>query len=540
MEDKDLQFTDWQKTIKETLGTEQWVTVYNVDYEDAVAGFSETRFCALIPNELVPKALEKTDWDFMIGHGMPGHIRYGATGETKYFRFGDDDGIEPLVICREYYGIREDTVEILDEFRHWFNLYEERDGRMVRFDDDGDEEEVVRISHKNIQIKLKYLKEFLALKNMQLALFFEMRRHSKQSLSELGLEEKSETVQGENYRYVYSTNTWDLGEEWKSYGRLIGKKMIEGAKDFKHEFPWERRDKQCEDFIIGVDSEGKEIIHTCDRDELANMFGANEGAARDITPVFFKRDVLDKYYANPTKYEIEDGILRCKGLWSLRMDNNHDKYITVLLCDLGLLSSKEQKHWRNYNIPPDGHISEVAFRRGFLAQFTDPQRSDLRFKYVYRRIQKKWLKEVGWTLFKSLRSEDEHHFTTLRIPTKEDQSEFDQQITSVSKILIESINEKMITGEIPDDIVGSINRLEAYLKSKGIEQAECIIFLRNLQDLRDGMAHRKGEKFKRGSEYFGLSEKGFVKTIDAILATATHHLEQIESLIEKLQPVPQV
>jgi hypothetical protein len=42
-----------------------------------------------------------------------------------------------------------------------------------------------------------------------------------------------------------------------------------------------------------------------------------------LTPVFFRRAVLAKYLAEPERYEVGDGGLRCSGFWSLRMDNDH-------------------------------------------------------------------------------------------------------------------------------------------------------------------------------------------------------------------------
>ena len=50
-----------------------------------------------------------------------------------------------------------------------------------------------------------------------------------------------------------------------------------------------------ETFIIGTDDVGNTIEFTCDSDALANYFGANPQAPHFLTPVFFKRAVLEKY-----------------------------------------------------------------------------------------------------------------------------------------------------------------------------------------------------------------------------------------------------
>jgi aspartyl-tRNA(Asn)/glutamyl-tRNA(Gln) amidotransferase subunit A len=46
-----------------------------------------------------------------------------------------------------------------------------------------------------------------------------------------------------------------------------------------------------------------------------------------LTPVFFRRAVLAKYLAEPERYEVGDGDLRCSGFWSLRMDNDHPQHV---------------------------------------------------------------------------------------------------------------------------------------------------------------------------------------------------------------------
>jgi len=45
-------------------------------------------------------------------------------------------------------------------------------------------------------------------------------------------------------------------------------------------------------------------------------------------------------------------------------------------------------------------------------------------------------------LFKPLAEEDGHYFKTLRVPLTKEQKEFDEQVLALTKIFIDSLNEK--------------------------------------------------------------------------------------------------
>lgn len=135
----------------------------------------------------------------------------------------------------------------------------------------------------------------------------------------------------------------------------------------------------------------------------------------------------------------------------------------------------------------------------------------------------------GWDLFKPLRQEDEHYFTSLHVPTGENQKEFDDQVMALAKVLVERINEaelaKYITVEKGDK---GITKLDKYLELMRLAgRAEVIAFLRNLNGLRSGPAHVKGADYTRAATHFDLESKGLVGTLTAILDQATTIVEQV-------------
>lgn len=515
--------------IKEKFGCEEWVTT--VLLNENVAS-SDTIYCVLIPESMSEEALGDPSWAFQMGDGLPQYVTsyYEGKEETKYYRFSYNS-IEPLVILRKFHGIKEEYWEINEEFRHYFNLYEDRkNGKFIEIDDNGDETDVAIMQKDIVRIRLNNIKEFLAVKKMRLLIQYEFNRFSPKTLEEQGIKELDVTVKEDQYCYTLYIRNFDFSDDnTKSHARLFGVKLIQGFTEVKPRGLF-NQDKKYEDFFIGFDENGKEITSTCDEKKLSNFFGANKGAPNYLMPVFFSKDVLAKYYAQPSKYSVHDGSVSCAGLWSLPIDNNHPDHVVVFLGDLGKLKNKEQLYWKHYNLKTKGKISHVAWARAFQAEFADPEKSDLFFKYRYPVVQENWKAKMGWDLFLPLSHEDEYHLKTLRIPLTNEQKEFDEQVLSLTKLLIDCLNEKdLVKGLSVKPNSKGITKLEAFLESKGFRASEMIKFLRNLQDLRSsGVAHLKGEEYSKMKAAFGIGDKELSEVFNGILVEAIKVLNTLD------------
>jgi hypothetical protein len=518
-----LRFEDFIGKRLPRIGTEQWVTVYRSERDDEE---SLGIFCALVPEDRAPAALEGAQWDELIGFGMPGEVTSYRDGKEtrRYCRFGGDDGHEPLVFIRNFHGTHSGYLEVSEEFRHYFNLFENRaNGIFAVVDEAGDDVEVIRLSGKQVDINLRYLKAFLAARRMVLAVFFDLVRHSARTADELGLTGETEITRTADTTYQLYGGPWSpvARERHHTFARLLGKKLIYGSAA-------EKPAEVFEEFIIGTDSEGRPVSHTCDPDRLANCFGANPEAPHYLTPVFFRRGVLNKYFDNPEKYSVEDGYLRCAGLWGMAIDNNHPAFVVVYLGDLGRdLPAKERPYWKSFNVSPEGGVSEVNFRRSILARSTSPAMKDLLFKERLERFQIDWFKQYGWDLFKPLSQADRHFTVALRIPLINEQKHFDEQVLALAKVLIDSINESKLNSLIPvqSPNTRSLKKLQVYLDEAGLDSAEHIQFLKELWSLRHGAPHRKGDEYHRAAEAFGVVKKGFIAAFTDILAQAIAFLD---------------
>lgn len=291
------------------------------------------------------------------------------------------------------------------------------------------------------------------------------------------------------------------------------------------------------EFIIGIDDSGELTTYTSYPDALANFFGANPSAPHFLTPVHFRRDVLDKYYQKPSMYLVESGVLHCGHEWGLPIDNNHDDKVCAWLGDLGRIPYDEQLYWRAHNIPPTGTLSETFYSNQILAEATDSNRPDYLFISSYENLQNACRENLGWHLLLPLDSDDSHHLQALRIPSTEEQCEFDELVLSLTKILVDSIHEKKLKELMPkscdDNNISGLKLLECVCRHIGVKDfAKHIHYLRKLQSLRSaGVAHRKGKKYKKISGELSIGSKNLCVVFVKLLEEGTNCLNFFTSII---------
>ena len=492
--------------------------------------------CQMIPIDAVDKELENDDtngWQTL----TPGFTEYGSgeNAEVVYLRFGDDSGAEPLIIKRDFDGLGvDDEIEISEEFRLLNNLYYYRTRN--EYVDLENDTVVIKVENGYVTVHKGYLIRFLAVKEMAMIVHLDSRYFldsidksikigSAEILLDKGIATFTSAVQGR-----------------RNFSMLYAKLAILGChlSDCGY-WPFTEWKKEYENFIIGVDNMGNERLFTCNPNCLDNYFGKNPDAPLYLTPVFFKREVLQKYYDAPKRYSIEDGVLRCGSQWLISIDNQSSEYVSAYLGDLGrdLPSQREQKHWRQFNIAIDGELSKAKRGRDFFSLFIDPDSPVFQFQHKYKSLNKEFTNRLGWELFLPLNEDDVYNFSGLRIPLSNSQPEFDSQVLSLVKVMIDSLNEKKITSFYVDpdnEFKGSITKLNKMLDTIGIQGADIhISFLRALQELRStGTGHRKGKSYEKASRVFGLPDCGFRPAFEGILRQAVGFLDFMQSNVDAI------
>lgn len=493
----------YENFITQKHGEENWVTVYRllpISDSEQDAGM----YCALVTQDSTDQAMSNTGWDIGFGQGGSGFSCTSEDGKSKVdYNLNIDDPFLRLVLQRDFNGLCENYCEILEEFRLLYNLfYDPNKNIYLDFDDSGDPIEVIKLEENEIKIKRKYLKSFMAVKQMNLLLYFESTWHTTEEISlEIEVKEKNWTYS------IYSGDSYVKG--YSRFLRICGKKLFScEAVDTCNIWPFKTK-KKYQSFIIGGD-EDTIIEFTSNPEKLSNYFGKNPDAPHYLTPVFFKNEVMQKYYGS-SKYTVQDGYLIKNGIWRLRFDNNSDDHISVFLGDLGDdLPEVEQIYWRSFNILPDNRqISRANFERSFLGNPYDSEKAEHIFKTKFNEFQEYWLSKYGWYFFLPLTAKDMHFFDSIRTLLSNEQSEFDNQILGLAKSTIDSVNIKDLSKFLNIDQEKSISLiLKLVENSQNFDDFQEL--LRGVQALRSsGVAHRKGTEYEKQIKKYEVFDNNY-------------------------------
>ena len=522
--------TDVLEKVIPSVGADGWQSLY-LSHGQHPDRFG--LFCALVEAKTAKACLEHDSWDIQIGDGLPGFSQGWNEGreETTYHRFGALGGIRPLVIYRQFHGAFPGYPELCEEFRHYHDLaHDQKRNLLLDFDRSGYEIEVVRIASGKVEARLKYLREFQAGTGLYLGIYIDSVRYSNLTLGQIPPDQRELVHVDARARYTRHVVECDHIEEFATFSRLLAKVLLPPPNiNQAGVWPFSEADRESEaevSFIFGTDHDGRPVECTSNPNKLDNYFGANPGAPHYLTPIYFRRDVLSKYYADPDRYTVSDGHLSCLGLWGCQIDNNHPSHVVVFLGDLGRdLPPDERLHWKQFNVPPEGGVSEPNFRRSFLAQWSAPTAADLVFRQEYMHLNRAWQTQQGWFLFLPPEQGDEHLIDTVRVPVNNSQAELDAQVLSLAKLLVDSLNEKALEDQGGKAEAGDkgITKFARFLKTTNFKEGIAVVqLLRDLQTLRStGSGHRKGSAYHKILADLGADARDKPMLFKALLQQAT-------------------
>ncbi len=487
-----------------------WITVARSD--DSDKRDSRSLFSALAPdNQSVREQLFRgTDWD--VHPDNFGHPCFDGRGEVE-FSLGNkassnDVVIESFMVYRNFHGPFPNAFEPVQNFILYHNLV--RDDASGQYIEPISTDPVIRyFGSENVQIRLRHLKDYLAARKMLLVRFHDHHRRIARPVAEIiGKDHDSLKINSDSR--LYTVNVYTFEEEGS---RLCGKDIIKPYDEPRHRdyLFLSRKDKKYEDFIWKLDPDGNRIEASC---------APNKASDNLVRWIYFRKTVLQKYYASPRSCQVSDGQLKHLDLWSISYGQNECNLVTVLLGDLGNLPHEEQLHWKQYNVDPEGGIGRAFFERQFMAKFTESDDPVHRIVHLRGQINKKFQETFGFLLFRQLAEDDRHVLDTLHSLTSNEQKEFDEQILYLAKCFVDSLDTKSLksrtnwTPEVYD--AGHNNTLKYFdhflRENTGLQPSDVsglVKIFKMIQNLRSlSTAHTKSSGYKEYLKKTNLDKFG--------------------------------
>lgn len=353
-------------------------------------------------------------------------------------------GGEKLIFRRSFDGVQkgDSPIELSQKLIHALDLYFvlERNA-YCRLDDHGDIEDVVRVirieldqgrgSLIAVTILAKDLSTYMTLVDMALVYFFDFTRT------------KSGGFNGWGDHLRIDHNAPDLfyhggGIGNASYvnGRMIVRSTI-SRQQLVNEWEEESNPKKKREYVsfkIFDRKNNVEVETSCAPEFLSNYFQQSE-LPWEISPAFFRPDVLHRFKADPEKYNLDDRSISCRNAWYLKSyDINDAGQVHAYIGDLAHLPIEEQRYWQSFNEWPKGTISKRAHENDILGEFSseyDP------LNLLKHKVGKLNAAPPEWWQPRS-----EAHMDAARYPATDSTLEWANEIMAFDQFLVEGFQLK--------------------------------------------------------------------------------------------------
>ena len=344
---------------------------------------------------------------------------------------------------RRYFEINQDYAHITDI--HWRSEH----GAFVKYDHHGDIDPIVSATHNQqhnvslVSFKRHPLEEYLAATNSSLIQRFDFTLLKRGSFS--GWSKDPEKFTDETQDFFYRQKL-DGNSAYTTGIQIIpiSRAKQDIFKQIKNGFTGGHAQEYAT-FIIH-DWRNNEITKaSTNAQDTTNYFQAEgNDLPFELSPAFFRPDVLLKYKADRDKYTVTEREVECRAAWMLRgYDINEAGQVHAYICDLRKLPYSEQQYWASYNEEPKASISERAVINDFHGRFSNiitPLSKTLRL------IQEWDQKQVTWWQLKN-----KDLLKQVNLPITSSKDEWSDAFMGLSKLIIEGFDIKSIRSKLDEE-----------------------------------------------------------------------------------------
>ena len=291
------------------------------------------------------------------------------------------EGGESLIFRRFFHGVDKGAarIEVSQKLIHALDLYWlDEESAFCRLDEHGDVEPVIRVIQLErftgrdfdvlVTIKTHDLARYMIVTGTALVQKFDFTRFLPGAFGGWGHNAEFRE-HGSDLFY----NAAKQGNASYVNGIMVNRTKLT-YDDLVHEYQvkWDDSAKQYATFKA-YDWKNQRIAEiSCAPNALASYFEKDSPLPFQITPAFFKPDVLQRYKADPEKYRLEARSIHSRAGWSLKtFDVNEEGQVHTYLHYLGDLPYQEQLYWQSFNEWPKASISARAFKTDIMGEWTD-------------------------------------------------------------------------------------------------------------------------------------------------------------------------
>ncbi|WP_321494402.1 hypothetical protein [uncultured Desulfobacter sp.] len=451
---------------------------------------------AEVLSELTPKALSSwshdnsSGWSICEGMGRdkPWLEPPMSSSQPEQLKVG-----EQLLFQRSFYGVkgREHYYELSDKFLQIMGLhYMHELSAWCKLDDNGDIDQLVKVHSIGkrgivISIRWKLLAEYCYLTETVVVRLFDVERVDRSNFT-----------------------AWDDDHEEMVNDRGVsGKRKImpghasyfRGGQAFKPEFKKEAVEiKQFESFIALDWKNGRTEEISCAPEAIDNYFTKSD-KPYEMSPAFFKAEVLLKYKGDIDKYSLSERRLTSRAGWELKtFDINEAGQVHTYLIYLQGLPHREQLHWKQYNEQPKTALSDRAVATDFQGNFYDGYYPVAALKKTLEKIDNQG---VTWWIMKNRVLKDALHPVVTQSA-----AEWKEEILKLDQVLIEGFVKKELKvkaielGQKPPASDRELKLLEKSLIGSGFDEEQAYDVLTPFHQVHYWRSVLKGHIFGKTAQ----------------------------------------
>lgn len=394
---------------------------------------------------------------------------------------------------KSYYEINQKISHILGV--HY--VYERQ--AWCKLDTHGDIEDIFKIFNLNsfprnkiceiICVKKKVLGEYASVENLKLARMFDFTRH-KSGSSDLGNNLNHSDLT--NLSSIFGSLSVSPGT--RSYSRGFQVLDIKICKEQAINSVWagshsDEKKQYCtyiaNDFKNKITSE-----ISCAPKCLANYFTKSD-LPFEMTPAFFRPEVLSKYKSDRAKYQFNDRSVGCRSSWHLKtFDVNSAGQVHTYLIYLSSLPYEEQLHWKQYNEHPKTALSDRALKTDFEGQFYQEYEP---LPSLKRELEKLHSEGVSWWKLR-----DQDALNKVQYPYTNSRDEWADEILHLDQLLVEGLEEKWLRNKAkklktnPNERLRALKLIEIILVAINFEEEHARKIMTPLHTVHNARSVLKG------------------------------------------------